>query len=101
MLKTKLNREKIMSFLEENKAILKKYHVKRIGLFGSFFEGKQKKTSDVDFLVEFEKPSFDNFMDLTEYFEDKLKRKVDLITKGNLSPYISPYIKNKVLWYES
>lgn len=38
---------------------------------------------------------------MSKYFEEKLKRKVDLITKGNLSPHISPYIKNKVLWYES
>ncbi len=90
-----------MSFLEKNKVILKEYNVKRIGLFGSFFEGKQKKSSDVDFLVEFEKPSFDNFMNLVEYLEKNFKRKVDLITQRNLSSHISPYVKNKVLWYES
>ena len=53
-----------MSLLKEHRDILKKYRVKRIGLFGSYVRGEQKRYSDIDFLVEFEKPTFDNFMDL-------------------------------------
>jgi predicted nucleotidyltransferase len=41
--------------------IKKRFGVRRIGLFGSFARGEQKDTSDVDILVEFEEPTFDNF----------------------------------------
>jgi predicted nucleotidyltransferase len=34
------------------------FSVKRIGLFGSFARGEQKESSDIDILVEFEKPTF-------------------------------------------
>ncbi len=48
----------------------KRFGVKRIGVFGSFARGDQKDPSDIDILVEFEKPTFDNFMDLAFFLED-------------------------------
>ena len=80
--------------------IRKRFYVKRIGVFGSFARGEQKDTSDVDILVEFEKPTFDNFMNLAFFLEDLFQRKVDLITPNSLSPYIGPYVKNEVVWAE-
>ena len=44
--------------------IRKRFSVRRIGVFGSFARGEEKDTSDVDILVEFENPTFDNFMNL-------------------------------------
>ena len=41
------------------------FSVRRIGIFGSFARGEQKDSSDVDILVEFEKPTFKNFMNLS------------------------------------
>jgi predicted nucleotidyltransferase len=40
----------ILAKLEENKATIKKYGVKRIGLFGSYIREEQKSTSDIDIL---------------------------------------------------
>ncbi|HHT9125228.1 MAG TPA: nucleotidyltransferase family protein [Candidatus Brocadiia bacterium] len=97
----KLTEKVILDTLTEQKEILKKYGVKRIGLFGSFVRGEQKEYSDIDFLVEFEKPSFDNFMDLAFYLEDLFGRKVKLITNGSLSPYIQPYVEKEIKWYET
>ncbi len=91
----------ILEKLEKNKEVLKKYEVKRIGLFGSFVRGEQKKNSDIDFLIEFENPNFDNFMDLVFYLEDLFGREVELITNGSISPYIQPYIEKEVKWYET
>lgn len=71
----------------------KRFCVKRIGVFGSFARGEQKDTSDVDILVEFEKPTFDNFMNLAFFLEDLFQRKVDLVTPNSLSPYIGPLRK--------
>ena len=97
----KLTSDEIAKGLKEHKDILLKYGVKKIGLFGSFARGEQKANSDIDFLVEFEKPDFDNFMDLVFFLEDLFNRKVELITNGSLSPYIQPYVEKEVEWYET
>ncbi len=80
------------------KEIKEKFGIRKIGIFGSFARGEQKETSDVDVLVEFEKPTFDNFMNLAFFLEDIFQRKVDLVTSNSLSPYIGPYVKAEVVW---
>jgi predicted nucleotidyltransferase len=100
-IKNELTDKEIMSLLKEHRDILKKYKVKRIGLFGSYIRGEQRRYSDIDFLVEFEEPTFDNFMDLVFSLEDLFSKKVELITNGNLSPYIQPYVEKEVRWYET
>lgn len=97
----KINSDEIIRALKENKDVLIKYGVKKIGLFGSFVRGEQKEYSDIDFLVEFGEPNFDNFMDLCFYLEELFGRKVELITTGSLSPYMEPYIEKEVQWYET
>ena len=75
-----LSRRQIIALLKKNQDVLKKYSVKKIGLFGSYATGRQTKASDIDVLVEFERPPLDNFMDLAFYLEDLFGRKVDLLT---------------------
>lgn len=91
----------IMEELRKHSSILRKYKVRKIGLFGSFIRGEQKIHSDIDFLVEFEDPNFDNFMDLVFSLEDLFNRRIELITNGSLSPYMRPYIEREVKWYET
>lgn len=90
---------KVIDILKSHEIeIKKKFGVKRIGLFGSFARGEQKDTSDVDILVEFEEPTFDNFMNLAFFLEDLLSRRVELVTPDSLSPYIAPFVKKEVVW---
>ena len=43
--------------IEQHRAELKReFHVEKIGVFGSYARGDQKKRSDVDFLVTFDEP---------------------------------------------
>ncbi len=98
--KAVLNRKLIEKLLQQHEDVLKEFTVKRIGLFGSFARNQQRDRSDIDFLVEFKKPTFDNFMDLIAYLEKLLHRRVDLITNGNLSPRIKPFVENEVRWHE-
>jgi len=72
----------------------------RIGLFGSFSRNEQKESSDIDILVEFETPTFRNFMGLSFYLEDLFGRKVDLVTVKGLHPRIRPYVEKDVIWSE-
>ncbi len=93
-----LTKKKALSLIEEHKERIKALGVKRLGLFGSFARGEQCEESDVDFLVEFEpgKKTFDNFIRLSFFLEDLLKRRVELVTPEALSPYIGPHIMSEV-----
>lgn len=61
-----------------------KYGVKRVALYGSFAKGTQTATSDVDILVQLEKPIGLEFVELASYLEKALGRKVDLTTADTL-----------------
>ena len=75
-----LTRQQIIRTLEKHQDILKKYKVKKIGLFGSFATGRQNQKSDIDLIVEFSEPSFDNFMGLTIYLENIFGKNIDILT---------------------
>ena len=91
----------IFDVLKKNRRMLKKYRVRKIGLFGSFSRDEPNGNSDIDFIVDFEEKTFDNFMELSFELEKLFKRKVDLLTDKAISPYILPYIKNDIRWYEA
>lgn len=60
------------------------YGVRRIGLFGSFVNGEPSAKSDVDLVVEFERPIGFRFIELAEYLEHLLGRRVDLLTPAGI-----------------
>lgn len=91
----------IFEILSRNKELLKKYRVKKIGLFGSFVRDESNNESDIDLLVDFEEKSFDNFIGLVFELEKIFGRKVDLLTEKGISPYILPFVQNEVRWYEA
>jgi predicted nucleotidyltransferase len=95
-----LTGQQILSSLKQRQEILRRYKVKRIGLFGSSTTGRQSQKSDIDFLVDFDEPTFDNFMGLNSELERLFRKKIDLITDGSLSPYIKPYVEKQVRWHE-
>lgn len=89
----------ITKILTEKKSVLKeKYFVTEIGLFGSYRNNTQTKTSDVDLLVKFEPGHKDlfNYMRLKFYLEDLLEREVDLVSKDGLKPMLKSRILNNV-----
>ena len=55
----------------------------------------------MDFLVEFEQPTFDNYMNLAFALEKLFGRHVDLVTPDGLSNHIRQYIENEVIWHEA
>ncbi len=98
IMKTVRTRKDVSSILSSHRQEIESLGVKRIGLFGSFVKGKQKKESDVDLLVEFMrgKKNFKNFIHLAYLLEDLLHRKVELITPESLSPYLKPHILKEI-----
>ena len=78
--KSRLTKAQIVRTLKKQNETLNGYSVKRIGLFGSYARGEQTAKSDIDFLVEFERPTYDNFYGLCVFLETLFKRKVEVIT---------------------
>jgi hypothetical protein len=81
-----MNREETIHLLSKLSAELAdKYGVKSLSLFGSVCRDEARPDSDVDLLVEFDRPvGYFGLFALQEYLESVLGRKVDLGTPGSL-----------------
>jgi predicted nucleotidyltransferase len=84
---------------EELQALCRRFHVRRLDLFGSAARGDfDPEHSDVDFLVEFERGhpkalSFDTYFGLKEALEALLGRAIDLVEPGAVR---NPYLKASI-----
>jgi len=89
------NIEDIISKLREVMPIItEKYSVRSLEAFGSYARGQQRKSSDLDILVEFYKTiDLFAFVELEQFLSEALGTKVDLVMKDMLKPRI----KHKVL----
>lgn len=89
-----MNIEKIEEIKGKILSILKRYKVKRAGIFGSVVRGEENKESDIDILVEIvDKMSLLDFAGLKLELEEALGQRVDL---GEYST-IKPIIKEQIL----
>ena len=90
-------REDIFSFLKNNKDyICDRFHVRRIGVFGSFARGNFDDASDVDIIVELDENTnniHEIKQELREYLTENLKRDVDIAREK----YLKPRIKEEIL----
>ena len=87
----------ILLKLKELKPTLKKeFAVSKIGLFGSFSDGTFSEDSDIDLLVELERPIGWNFFSLELYLEKVFNRRGDIVTKSALKEPIKNTILNQV-----
>jgi predicted nucleotidyltransferase len=73
-----------------------KFHVSRIGYFGSFAFDRQTENSDLDLLVEFSEPIGWKFFTLEHFLEQSLGIAVDLVTKNALKARIKESILSQV-----
>ncbi len=89
----------ITSIIRSHKAELaEKFGVSEIGIFGSVVRGEAREDSDVDVIVEFDRPiGLVNFINLEFLLQDLLGvPKVDLVTRKALKPYIGRQILREV-----
>ena len=89
-----MNKKEIVNLLEKRKGRLKKKGIKRIGLFGSYLKGEEKRGSDIDLLVKLDKKSEEDYFEILFYLENVFKKKVDLIIESDLKKELS-YIKTE------
>ncbi len=93
-----MNKKMIINEIEKRREKLKDKGVKKIGLFGSYLKGTQKKGSDIDFLVTFEKENLGkNYFKVLFYLENLFKRKIDLVAVQSLRPELN-YVKKEAVY---
>lgn len=79
-----MTRDEILATVRRHDAALRELHVRELSLFGSYARGDAGEGSDLDFLVELERKSFDDYMAVRELLERLFGRKVDLVMKSAL-----------------
>lgn len=96
----KNTRQDVLALLKNIKReVARDYSVRTIGVFGSVARSEQTDQSDIDLLVEFDKPvGFVTFMRLEHFLSEKLGGQVDLVTADSLKPVIRDGILAEVIY---
>ncbi len=69
--------------------IVKRYGIRKVGLFGSCARGEMRKDSDIDLLVDIKKDlSLLDFVGIKLELEDALGKKVDLVEYHMIKPLL-------------
>ena len=96
------NIEEASAVLREHKAeVANKYRVREMGIFGSFVRGEQKRSSDIDILVEFDSryvPGLLKLIEMEVYLEKLLRTKVDVVIKSGIRPEFKKGILKEVVY---
>jgi uncharacterized protein len=90
-------KERILDTLGANEAKIKGFGVRSLSLFGSSVRGENTLASDLDFVVEFEKKSFDSYMDLKLFLEELFDRPVDLVLSDGIKPRLRAAILSEAI----
>ncbi len=98
-----LMREQVLALLREAYPYLAaEYGIRKVGIFGSYAKGIPNEASDVDIIVEFERPIGFKFIELVEYLEYLLGKKVDVLTPAALQgirvPCVAQDIRENIVY---
>jgi len=89
----------IKQILTQLKPELKqKYFVNTIGLFGSVVRDDFTEKSDIDIIVDFTRPIGIEFIDLADFIESKLSKKVDLVSRNGVKAKYFHQIESEIIY---
>ena len=94
-----MKQEVVLQLLKQKNAELaKQFGVKSLSLFGSMARDEATAASDVDLLVEFNRPvGYFGLFALQDYLEKLLGCPVDLGTPDSLKPYIRERVMGELI----
>ena len=94
-----MNHKSLISLLTSRREeIVRRFSIKKLGIFGSAARDEMHEGSDIDVLVEFQtSPTFDAYMDLKFYLEDLFKANVDLVIEDDVKPRMRPFIEKDLI----
>lgn len=84
----------------EKQKLSKDFHVKAIGIFGSYVRGEQHDESDIDLLVDLDDGvTLLDLIGLQLHLEEILTQKVDVVMRDGLKPRIASRILDEVMYF--
>ena len=91
-----MKRDQILKNLKDMKDELsRKYHLTKLGVFGSFARNEQSDTSDLDIVVEMEQPNMFDLIGIKQDIEEQLNLPVDIVRyRDNMNPFLKQRIDN-------
>src|SRR2546425_5562335 len=91
-----LRRDAILKVLRDSRPLLESFGVARLSLFGSFARDEGRDDSDVDLLVEFNRPiGLFEFVRLQRQLGERVGHKIDLVTPAAIKPQLRDRILNE------
>jgi predicted nucleotidyltransferase len=95
-----MQRDRTLHTLSQLLPMLKiRFHVSRLGVFGSVARNEATTESDIDIIVSFDQPAtLNNFMNLQTFLEGKLETHIDLVTENAMREEIKSYIEKDVIY---
>ena len=94
-----MTKEEILDFLRENKQLLReKYHVTKIGLFGSYARDEATEESDIDIAIETSKKDFFLKSDLQDFLEDAFHNKIDIGYLDSMREFYKRRVQKDILY---
>jgi predicted nucleotidyltransferase len=82
-------------------SLTQQYHIKALGVFGSYVSNEQTPTSDLDILVEFEDfshLSLFSYVGIQHTLSAIVGKEVDLVLRDGLKPSIRETVLQEVIW---
>lgn len=90
----RLTKDTVLSQLQEQKEKnKKKYQIVKLGLFGSITTDKINKESDIDIVVELEKPKMFHLIGIKQELEEIFSLPVDIV---RLRKKMNRFLKNRI-----
>ncbi|MGZ3851125.1 MAG: nucleotidyltransferase family protein [Flavisolibacter sp.] len=78
--------------------MFQRFHVQSLGLFGSIVREDFSSSSDIDIIVDFNRPVGIEFIDLAEYIEERLRKKVDLVSRKGFKDKYFQAIEEEIVY---
>ena len=98
-----ITKQDIFQTIIDNKEAIKNFGVTEIGLFGSYVRDEQTEESDIDLLIHYniKEINYKKYFLFCEYMDNLfIDKKVEVVSKNGLSPYIGPHILKSVTYVE-
>jgi hypothetical protein len=95
-----MTQEEILSIIKNSKTELEsRYHILKIGIFGSVARNDIKQSSDIDIVVVLESPALFDLIGIKQELEEKIGKSVDIVElRKNMNQFLRQRIEKEVIY---
>jgi len=88
--------EFLKKYYQEKKEL---YHIKKLGIFGSYAKNQANDSSDIDIVVDLEKASMFNLVAIKEDIKEYFKKDVDIVQiRDKMNPLLKKRIQKEAIY---